>query len=216
MESGQVKYLEVEKLGKNNESWKTLFKEAISLHKKAVDGDKEAVNQAANLLEKVRMLAPGNNLVEAYYGSVTSLMGRDAKQNKDRLNITNQGLKILDEAVKNEPDNTEIRLLRAYVCYRVPEKYFHRTKTAIEDFNYLVSQYEKDSTIFTEELFWKILFDLGMAYKETNQKNMAKSVWMKLLTKTTDPKYGDLLKKEKLKAKNIHQVSNSKEKHRET
>ncbi|CAH0344172.1 hypothetical protein [Bacillus sp. CECT 9360] len=199
-------------MGINNESWSALFKEAKSLHKKAVDGDKEAVNQAADLLKQVRTLNPGNNLVEAYNGSVTSLIGRDAQQNKDRLNITNQGLKILDEAVKKEPDNTEIRLLRAYVSYRVPEKYFKRTKTALEDFNYLASAYEKDSTILTKESYWKILFDLGMAYKETNQKNKAKSVWMQLLTETTDPKYGDLLKKEKLKMTNPHQASDSTEK----
>lgn len=162
------------------------------MHQKAVAGDKKAVNKAYELLEKVRQAAPQNNLVEAYYGSVLSLQGRDAIDPNDRFQKAVKGLKVLDGAVSKEPDNVEIRILRSLVCNRLPEMYFHRTASAVEDFQYLLSRYEKDHHLFTQEFYWKVLYELGVAYKKLGRHQEAQSVWRKLQSQTD--KYNEFIK----------------------
>lgn len=177
-------------------SWGKLFEQAVALHKKGVDGDKEAVNQAYDLLKKIMNMVPQNHLVEAYFGSVTALQGRDATDPMERFNKAIKGLKMLDQAVLEEPDNTEIRTLRAYVSYQLPETYFHRTATAIEDFSYMVSQYEADPGVFSPEFYHKILYDLGASYKVLEQNQEAEKTWEKLLSQTPNNKYRRLLRQQ--------------------
>ncbi|MEW6624053.1 MAG: hypothetical protein AB1420_13145 [Bacillota bacterium] len=69
----------------------------------------------------------------------------------------NEGLARLDSAVNKAPDNVQFGILRANVCYRLPEAFFHRMATAIEDFRYLAQRYEQDNTVFSEEYYKQIL-----------------------------------------------------------
>ena len=173
-----------------------LLDEAIKFHDAAVAGDKEAVMKAYDLLKKLHHMDPEDQLIGAYYGSTTSLLGRDAIDPAVRMAKALEGTKILDRVVANAPDNIQVRILRAYVSYRLPEMYFHRTSTAIEDFNYLVSRYEQDNTVFSQQFYWQLLYDLGQAYKTLGRTQGAEATWLKLLSATTDPKYQALLKKE--------------------
>lgn len=179
-----------------SQSLKGLLDEAKSLHERGVAGDKEAVKKAYELLKKLRRLAPQNRLVEAYFGSATALLGRDALDPNERFKKAMKGLKILDESVARASENTEIRTLRGYVSYRLPEMYFHRTATAIEDFAHLVSRYEQDPSVFSTEFYCQLLFDLGSSYKRLGRNQEAESVWYKLLSKTKDAKFLKLLKQE--------------------
>ncbi|MGI6605415.1 MAG: tetratricopeptide repeat protein [bacterium] len=172
-----------------------LLAEAIELHNLGVNGDKEAVQKCYELLQQIRETNPDNVLAEAYFGSATSLLGRDAIDPNKRFKLAIQGVKILDQAVSKAPDNIDIRTLRGYVCLRLPELYFHRTATAIEDFTYLVSRYEQDQP-FSTEFYWKILFDLGVAYKQIEQIKEAEATWRKLLSAAPDPKYFTLVARE--------------------
>jgi tetratricopeptide (TPR) repeat protein len=185
-------------MGKEQEAWKDVFSEAVKLHMQGVEGDKEAAQKAYQLMEKVRELASNNNLVEAYYGSASTLLARDIVDPMEKLKKATRGLKILDISVSKEPDNTEIRILRAYVCSRIPENFFHRSVLAIEDFNYLLGRYEKVPSIFSKQMYWKILYELGQAYKNVGKIQEARKTWEKLLSDTTDAKYRGLLKEEGL------------------
>ncbi|MDB5085425.1 MAG: hypothetical protein JWN30_2311 [Bacilli bacterium] len=181
-----------------HDTWKGLFLEAVELHMKGVDGDKEAVIKAHKLIENVRKLASGNNLVEAYYGSTSTLLARDLVDPMEKLKKAADGLKILDKSIAKEPDNVEIRILRAYVCSRIPEEFFHRSAIAIEDFNYLLTRYERLPGIFSQQMYWKILYDLGLLYKNVGKEQEALNTWRKLLSQTNDHNYRQLLKQEGL------------------
>ncbi|MGE5529879.1 MAG: hypothetical protein ACM3X6_12165 [Patescibacteria group bacterium] len=172
------------------------LQKAIDLHRRGVEGDKEAVKQAHALLEKLRAAVPGEDLVEAYYGSVTALLGRDAVDPNERFAKAIEGCKILDNCVSRAPDNTEIRILRAYVCYRLPETFFHRTSTAVEDFNYLVGCYKRDPGVFSADFHDQLLFDLGIAYKNLGRREEAERVWRELLAETDSMKYKRLIRAE--------------------
>jgi len=182
--------------GRPTEINETTFAQAVKMYYLGIDGDKEAVIKAHELFKKLYKENSNNHLIEAYYGSATALLGRDVIDPTERFKKVLKGNKILDHAVASDPENHEIRILRGYVSYRLPEMYFHRTTKAVEDFNYLVSQYEQDSSIFSREFYWQLLFDLGTAYKTLEQENEAESTWTKLLSLTTDPKYRELLKQE--------------------
>jgi tetratricopeptide (TPR) repeat protein len=176
--------------------WQDLFSEAVELHKKGVDGDKEAVKKAYDLLENVRNLCSNNSLVEAYYGSTLALQGRDLVDPLEKIKKAIKGLKILDQVVSKEPDNLEIRILRAFTCSRVPEEFLHRSSVAIEDLTYLLSRYESGRLVFSERLYWDLLYELGSVYKNVGKHQESQKIWQKLYAKTTDKKYRKLLKQE--------------------
>ncbi len=168
----------------------------IELHDRAVDGDKGATPKAYDLLKAAHLAHPDDPVAEAYFGSATALLGRDAVDPDERLSKALRGLKILDRAVRRAPDNVRVRTVRAYVCYRLPEMYFHRTYAAVEDFSHLASLYEKDNSVLPEPFYWQILFDLGKAYQNVGRKAEAVQTWKKLLSVTRDPKYQELLRNE--------------------
>ncbi|NLW06512.1 MAG: hypothetical protein GX039_00795 [Clostridia bacterium] len=173
-----------------------IFKEAVQLHDAGTEGDKEAVIKAHNLLQKLRQQFPDDHLVEAYYGSTLALLGRDAIDPLERFKKANQGLKILDRIVNSAPDNARVRILRAYVSYRVPEEFFHRTPTAIADFQHLVTLYEQDRSILPQTSYWQILYNLGAAYQRSGNNDAAQKIWAKLLEETNDPHYRQLVQRE--------------------
>ncbi|MFZ5942887.1 MAG: hypothetical protein ACOYVD_02170 [Bacillota bacterium] len=175
-----------------------MLEEAIKLHELGIQGDKEAVIQAYKLLSDFVEHEPENIEAWGYLGSITTMLGRDAINPTERMNKTLEGLKILDQVINSQPDNIQNRSLRAHVCYNLPEMYFHRTKTAIEDFNYLISRYEENPSSFSQNFYWNLLYDLGIAYKNINKVEEARKTWLKLIDVTSDINYMKMLKNEGL------------------
>jgi hypothetical protein len=142
------------------ESKEQLFNEAIKLHDKGVDGNKEVVLKAYKLLEKLKQQYPKDLLIEAYYGSSMTLLGRDEIDPIKRFNKASKGLKILDGVVAKAPSNLKVRLLRGHICLKLPEEYFHRNKTAKEDFSYLKSAYERDNSCLSKRTYRQVIANL--------------------------------------------------------
>jgi len=180
----------------DEQSSSDIFTEAVNLHNIGVEGDKEAVKKAYKIFKKICADDPRDCLAEAYLGSITALLGRDEIDPNKRFRLALDGLKILDRAVSKEPDNIEIRILRGFVSHRLPEMYFHRKATAIEDFNYVISRYERNKKVLSRDFYCKILFELGLDYKELDRTGDAQSTWEKLLNVSDDPGYAELLKQE--------------------
>lgn len=172
------------------------FDEAVNLHKLGVEGDKEAVRKAYRLFKEIWSENPDNHLVEAYLGSTTALLGRDDPNLNEKFKLAIDGLKLLDSAVSKEPKNLEIRTLRGHVCFNLPDLYFHRLTTAVEDFEFLISRYSRNKKALSRDFYIKTIFDLGSAYKQLGRSEEAKTTWKKLLTLTKDNKYLNLLRQE--------------------
>lgn len=189
----------------DNTSWKELFKKAIQYHDQGIEGNDQAVKKAYQLIEKVRAQAPENDLIEAYYGSIVALLGRDEEVDPmDRIEYAEKGLKILDRVVDDSPENEEIRTLRGYVCYKIPEDIFQRTNTAIKDFNYLITNYEKNNSQLSKDFYFQLLFDLGFAYETMGKYDQAKQTWKKLLSHSKQvAKYEKLLRNEGVDIKEL-------------
>lgn len=195
--------LDSESIDYSGKSTEELFTEAMTLYQLGLSGDKEAVPQAFRLLINVLQNDRQNLLAEAYLGSVISLMGRDAQDANDRFKFVIKGLKILDKVVSLSPEHVEIRGMRAFVCSKLPEQFFHRNDTAIEDFSYLVSRYEEDESLFPKEFYNQILFELALAYHRLDKRSEAESTCRKLLSLTSDSKYKTLIKQEGILHSNL-------------
>lgn len=179
----------------DNDLFAKEFQEAKALHDSGVAGDADAVKKACELLKKLNYQDYSDRKVEAYLGSATALLGRDESDLMDRMKHAKRGLKILDHAALMAPDDIEIRSLRGHVCYNLPEMYFQRSKTAVEDFSYIISRYEKDSRCIEKGYYCQLLFKLGVAYRFIGRYKDAEAAWNKLMTVTKDKKYLEQLEK---------------------
>jgi tetratricopeptide (TPR) repeat protein len=172
----------------NDSNHQKLFAEGVKLHELGIQGNKDAVRKAHEIFKKLHKSDSEDLVAEAYLGSTTSLLGRDSIDPNEKLKLALQGLKILDKVISKDPQNIETRSIRAYVNFNLPEIFFHRTSSAIDDFNTLISRYEQENKAFSEEFYCQILYDLGVAFKRIGKKEQMNNVWTKLLKVTKDPK----------------------------
>jgi hypothetical protein len=114
------------------------FVEAQALFEHGLRGS-EKDNEAAS--ERFRILSeqePGNPLFLAYYGSTYTLMARDALMPWKKMRLGEQGLEIIDKALKqltlehdrmqfrSVPVSIETRLVAINTFLKVPDIFFHR------------------------------------------------------------------------------------------
>ena len=178
------------------ESFDKALSKGIEFHNLSVRGEKSATREALCWLEKAKELSPDDPEARAYYGSSLALLGRDSIDPQERFAKVLEGLRIIDQVVKAHPDHITIRTVRAYVNYRLPELYFHRTQVAIDDFRFLIDRYDKDSSVFTEQFYWQLLYDLGKAYINNDSKQEALAVWQRLAALGPDQIYRRYLRAE--------------------
>lgn len=145
-------------------SWEAMLEQAKNLHQRGVEGDQQAVQKAYALLKKIRGTSLNHSsMIDAYLGSTMVLLGRDEKNPEERVRKVMDGLKILDHAVSKEKNNAEIRMLRAYVCFHLPDEVFHRLSTAISDFKWLISRYQNNPSLFAASTYRQLTQNLRTA-----------------------------------------------------
>lgn len=168
--------------------YKEQFKEAKKLHSKGVDGDKKAVKSANEKLLKLREIEPDNALIEAYYGSSLALLARDAVKPLEKADKAQEGLDALNRAVTLDPNQKEVRLLRANVCLRLPESFFHCSKSAIEDFSFLLDRYQENASYLSPKQVSEILRNLKKAYQNAGKSDEGNAILQRLSQNESDNK----------------------------
>ena len=68
----------------------------------------------------IQKMKHDNSLIEAYDGSTLALLGRDAVQPLEKADKVQERLDSLNQAISMDPNQKEIRLLRANVCQQLP------------------------------------------------------------------------------------------------
>ncbi|MBO9598069.1 MAG: hypothetical protein J7559_09675 [Cohnella sp.] len=161
---------------------------AVRLHSEGVSGSKEAVRRAQAQFKSLHMQYPDNAAVKAYYGSSLALMARDSLRPSERLNLAKQALALLDEAVAAEPEERMHRMLRGKIAYHLPEPFFHRTDTAIEDYAMLIDHELTNPGSLDRKAYAQLVYELGEAYFRTQRTKEAKLCWRMLPMLTSDEK----------------------------
>ncbi|WP_208607690.1 hypothetical protein [Paenibacillus pectinilyticus] len=163
--------------------------QAIQLHMDGVAGNVAAVQEAYGLLEQLRADYPSNPLVDAYYGSTMILIARDKTKALEKLKWSNQGLKILDNSVAADSQDSTIRLLRGKASYNLPEKYFQRAKTVIEDYTFLLNK--QDDMLNTDGQL-QLIYELGDAYTRIGRNEEAATYFRRLENETQNSAWHQL------------------------
>jgi hypothetical protein len=163
-----------------------------SLYKEGVEGNQAAVQEANQLLEQLRLDYPDHPLAEAYHGGIMILIARDKTNPLERLRWAKNGLKLLDKAVAAAPHDIIIRSVRGRSAYRLPEKYFQRTRTVIEDYTFLLNQEVQLEVIGIDKS--RLTYELGEAYRRIGRNGDAANCWTKLEQETQDPEFRQLLR----------------------
>jgi hypothetical protein len=116
-----------------------LIVQVVARYQKAWDGDKKEAKALTADLERWMKDEPNNYLLMAYLGSAYALDSRDSWIGPGKLSYLKKGDAALDTAVKSDPTNPAIRLLRAMNYYELPAM-FGKHRAAHDDFAYLIEQ----------------------------------------------------------------------------
>jgi tetratricopeptide (TPR) repeat protein len=167
-----------------------------SLYKEGAKGNVPAAVQEANqLAERLRLDYPDNPHAEAYHGSIMLLIARDKTNILERMKWAKNGLKLLDKAVMAAPSDSRVRFLRGRSSYRLPEKYFQRTRTVIEDYSFLIDQesLQEGHLRAMGVDYSQLVYELAEAYRRIGRNEDAAKYWAKLEQQTQDPEFRQLL-----------------------
>lgn len=105
-------------------------------------------------------------------------------------------IRLMDDIVSRHPECIEARVLRIFQSLRLPEPFFHRTRTAITDLETLLDRAEQEHGLLPEDLITKLRYLLGKAYLRMGLKPDAEAAWKGLLAGADqEPRYRDLVEK---------------------
>ena len=113
-----------------------LYAKARAFYYEAVDGRKEAVQEARVLFTKLRETDGDNAKVLAYAGSIELMEASRAVAPWKKGRLSKEGLQLLDKAVSRAPEDLEVRFVRAASTFRLPGM-FGRSAQSEEDFAWL-------------------------------------------------------------------------------
>ena len=117
-------------------------------YKRAVAGDKEAVEQCVALLETAVKEQPNNQVARVYLGSAYALRSRDMSFGFAKLSTFRRGMALMDEAVAAAPDNPRVHFVRGLTCDPLPA-FLGRKQIAHDDFVRLAEMAKQSPEKFT-------------------------------------------------------------------
>lgn len=170
------------------------FQQAVNLHMEGVKGSASAALEANRQLELLRKSYPGDPVVTAYYGSTLVLVARDKSKTLEKMRLSNAGMKLLDESVAASPQDAVIRLLRGKNAQQLPERYFQRTRTMIEDYTFLLEQHLRGGALPSTVTYAELVQELGAGFARIGRNQEASELWTRLERLNGDPSRSSLLK----------------------
>jgi tetratricopeptide (TPR) repeat protein len=143
----------------------------VHYHDLGVAGDHKAVERGEELLQKALSLDPNNAYAMGYYGSILSLKARDASMPWTKVKYAKQGFEQLDKSIQLNPDDLDVRLIRAMNSYQVP-KFMKRLPLSLEDFDFIIKHSKFESWTPDHRAF--VYLHFGKALEKDEQPEKAK------------------------------------------
>ncbi len=150
--------------------------EIAQLYKRALAGDKPAVEQCIAKLETALQREPQNHLARVYLGSTYTLRSRDLPFGPTKLKVLKQGLAVMDEAVNAIPSDVHVRLVRALTTDALPFFLSPRSATR-QDFETLVASARKNPSQFSEGDLQVIYLNAGNLANSDGNTARAHELW---------------------------------------
>ncbi len=169
-----------------------LIVQVVARYQKAWDGDKKEARALTADLERWTKDEPSNYLLLAYLGSAYALDSRDSWIGPGKLSYLKKGDAALDTAVKSDPTNPAIRLLRAMNYYELPAM-FGKHSAAHDDFAYLIEQLRGALPMpyaLTNDTKQAIYYYAGLSDVQFSDKSGAREAWQTGLALAPQSKLG--------------------------
>jgi tetratricopeptide (TPR) repeat protein len=173
----------------NGSSFQKLKMLGIAYHNLATLNVKDASRKAVAYLQKALSLSPDDNEVRAYLGSAATMAGRDSWNVLAKLPNVNKGIKMMDEAAAELPDNIPIRMVRANNSLDLP-KFFKREVIAKKDFQHLEMLIAKSPPDIEPDIKAEVFYKLGMLYKQEGNALLANEYFKKAINSSPDSQWG--------------------------
>ncbi len=158
-------------------------------------GSEEAVLKAEIYLEKLLRLEPGNGLAMVYLGSVITMKARDTILPWKKWDYMQNGFKMIDNGVKTDPGNVEVRLMRAIHSVSVPS-FFNRFDIGFRDFEYLSMVISENEIDFSQEFLLPYYYYYGTALEMDEKYQAAKEMFRKTIDVSPDSEYAKMAENE--------------------
>lgn len=142
------------------------------LYRRALAGDKEAVVECINKLERVMETDSGNQRARAYLGSAYTLRSRDLGFGPKKLETLNHGIALMDEAVSSAPDDVKVRLARALTTQSLPF-FTGRAGLSRKDFETLAAAAQRSPASFDEGELQIVFYNAGLAANRNGSRAQA-------------------------------------------
>ena len=143
----------------------------VHYHDLGVAGDLKAVEQSEKFLKKVVSMDSTNAYATGYFGSILSLKARDASMPWTKVKYAKQGFEQLDKSIEMNPEDLDVRLIRAMNSSQVP-KFMKRLTLSIEDFNFIIKHKTFGSWTPDHRAF--VYLHFGKALEKDDQPEKAK------------------------------------------
>lgn len=101
-------------------------------------------DQAISLFEKSLTVTNNTNVLHAYRGALMTMQSRIVKGIKNKKMLFKDGVALMENAVKKEPNNIEVRTIRLSVQENAP-KFLKYNKNIEEDKNFILTNYPATS-----------------------------------------------------------------------
>jgi tetratricopeptide (TPR) repeat protein len=130
----------------------------------ALKDSKAYAKKAIQYLEQTYQKKPEDTEVLCYLGTTYTLLAKDTSDLSGMTSNVNKGIGFMDKAVRMDPDNISVRMIRASNSMNLP-KFLNRRSVAYEDFEHLASLFEKKPDV-SPSLKAYVYQNLAALYKE--------------------------------------------------
>jgi len=130
-----------------------------------------AAQDAVEYLKRACELEPADAELLAYLGSSYAMLARDSSLTVSKVSNANKGLALLDRAVRRQPENLTVRIIRGSVAYELPPM-FSREKTAQDDYLFVLKAQRAGAQVSPLRLS-EIYFKLGQLAARRKQADVA-------------------------------------------
>ena len=165
----------------NAENIGTLIETARYYHRLALQDDEAALDKATDSIEAILTQDGGHVEALAIRGSLFTIQAKRCRSFLRGLYYSFRAVRVLDRAVKTDPDNATARTIRGFTSLVLPG-FLRRLKVAVEDFEYLVRRQKEDQSVVPEEIMPKIYLNLGIAYAKKGDRPKARRVLSEVMT----------------------------------
>jgi hypothetical protein len=162
-----------ERLDQNPSDYEALRNLGIVYHDMAIRDSKACGRKAAQYLEQAYQKKPDDHVVLCYLGSAYTLLAKDASNPVSKAYDLNKGVEYMDKAVRKDPDNITVRLIRANNSKALSSRFLSQRSTAYEDFEHVAGLFEKGLKV-PSQLKASVYRSLAELYKEGGKVAEAK------------------------------------------